>query len=82
MFTPVWDCIAVVGPVCVCTRSTCVIRFTSVLSAKCCATPPVPSAVPPRWPSGLGVHLETGRSLVRIPLAPGFFQGRVIPVLS
>ena len=35
---------------------------------------------PPRWPSDYGVRLESGRSRVRIPLAPGFFQGRVIPV--
>ena len=27
-----------------------------------------------------GVRLESGRSRVRIPLAPGFFRGRVIPV--
>ena len=37
---------------------------------------------PPRWPSGEGVRLESGRSQVRIPLAPGFFRGRVIPVTS
>ena len=37
---------------------------------------------PPRWPSGWGVRLESGRSRVRIPLAPGFFRGRVIPVTS
>ena len=30
---------------------------------------------PPRWPSGEGVRLESGRFRVRIPLAPGFFQG-------
>ena len=36
--------------------------------------------LPPRWPSGQGVRLESGRSRVRIPLAPGFFRGRVIPV--
>ena len=29
---------------------------------------------PPRWPSGLSVRLESGRSRVRIPLAPGFFR--------
>ena len=34
---------------------------------------------PPRWPSGQGVRLESGRSWVRIPLATGFFRGRVIP---
>ena len=28
------------------------------------------------------VRLESGRSRVRIPLAPGFFRGRVIPVTS
>ena len=39
-------------------------------------------ALPPCWPSGQGVRLESGRSRVRIPLAPGFFQGRVIPVSS
>ena len=27
-------------------------------------------------------HLESGRSRVRIPIAPGFFRGRVIPVTS
>ena len=27
-----------------------------------------------------GVRLESGRSRVRIPLTPGFFRGRVIPV--
>ena len=31
-------------------------------------------------PSGQGVRLESGRSRVRIPLAPGFFRGRVMPV--
>ena len=30
---------------------------------------------PPRWPSGSGVRLESGRSRVRIPLARGFFSG-------
>ena len=35
---------------------------------------------PPHWPSGYGVRLERRRSQVRIPLAPGFFRGRVIPV--
>ena len=30
---------------------------------------------PPRWPSGQDVRLESGRSRVRIPLAPGFFRG-------
>ena len=35
---------------------------------------------PPRWPSGLGVHLGGGRSGDRIPVATGFFRGRVIPV--
>ena len=29
--------------------------------------------VPPRWPSGYGVSLESGRSGVRIPLVTGFF---------
>ena len=28
----------------------------------------------------VAVRLESGRSWVRIPLAPGFFRGRVIPV--
>ena len=32
--------------------------------------------------SGEGVRLESGRSWVRIPLAAGFFRGRVIPVTS
>ena len=32
----------------------------------------------PRWPSGQGVRLESGRSRVGIPLEPG----RVIPVIS
>ena len=36
----------------------------------------------PRWPSGYRVRLESGRIRVRIPLAPGFFRGRVIPVTS
>ena len=36
----------------------------------------------PRWLSGQGVHLKSGRSRLRIPLAPGFFRGRVIPVTS
>ena len=40
------------------------------------------SARPPRWPSGEGVRLGSGRSGVRIPLAKGFFPGRVIPVTS
>ena len=31
---------------------------------------------------GSGVRLESGRSRVRIPLASGFFRGRVIPVTS
>ena len=35
---------------------------------------------PPRWPGGWGAHLKSRRSGVRIPLAPGFFRGRVIPV--
>ena len=30
---------------------------------------------PPRWPSGQGVRLESGRSRVRIPLIPRFFSG-------
>ena len=34
---------------------------------------------PPRWPSGKASALS-GRSRVRIPLALGFFRGRVIPV--
>ena len=38
------------------------------------------ASLPPRWPSGKGVRLESGRSRVQIPLAPGFFRGRVIPV--
>ena len=38
------------------------------------------TARPPRWPSGYGVRLESERSRVRIPLAPGFLRGRVIPV--
>ena len=29
---------------------------------------------PPRWPSGYGIRLESGRSRVRVPLAPGFFS--------
>ena len=29
---------------------------------------------PPRWPSGLGDRLGSGRSGVRIPLATGFFR--------
>ena len=29
----------------------------------------------PRWPSGFGVRLESGRSRVRIPLATRFFPG-------
>ena len=28
----------------------------------------------PRWPSGSGVRLDSGRSQVRIPLATGFFS--------
>ena len=36
---------------------------------------------PPSWPSGEGVHLESGRSQVRIPLALGYFRSRVIPVI-
>ena len=32
-------------------------------------------ADPPRWPSGKGDRLESGRSRVRIPLAPRFFRG-------
>ena len=33
------------------------------------------SSIPPRWPSGLGVHLGSGRSGVRFPLTPwGFFS--------
>ena len=36
----------------------------------------------PRWPGGKGVHLESGRSRVRIPLALGFFRGRVIPGIT
>ena len=35
---------------------------------------------PPRWPSGQGVRLESGRSRVRIPFSPEFFRGRVILV--
>ena len=35
---------------------------------------------PPRWPWGKGVRLGSGRCRVRIPLAPAFFRGRVIPV--
>ena len=31
-----------------------------------------PSLLQPRWPSGYGVRLESGRSRVRIPLATGF----------
>ena len=34
----------------------------------------------PRWPSGYGVRLQSGRSRVRIPLAPRFSRSRVIPV--
>ena len=30
---------------------------------------------PPRWPSGSGVLLESGRCRVRIPFAPGIFPG-------
>ena len=37
---------------------------------------------PPRWPSGYGVRLESGRSRVRIPLAPGFFRGQVRQVIK
>ena len=40
-----------------------------------------PREKPPRWPSGKGVRLGSGRSGVRIPLAR-FFPGRVIPVTS
>ena len=29
----------------------------------------------PRWLSGQGVHLKSGRSRLRIPLAPGIFSG-------
>ena len=36
---------------------------------------------PPRWWSGEGVRLESGRSRVRIPLAPGFFRGRLFVCL-
>ena len=32
-------------------------------------------AWPPRWPSGSGVRLGSGRSGVRIPLGTGFFSG-------
>ena len=42
--------------------------------------PPVSCSRSSRWPSGYGVHLESGRSRVRIPLAPRFVRGRVIPV--
>ena len=35
-----------------------------------------------RWPSGQGVRLKSGKSRVRISLAPGFFLGQVIPVTS
>ena len=34
-----------------------------------------PSCIPPRWPNGKGVCLESGRSRVRIRLAAGFFWG-------
>ena len=37
---------------------------------------------PPRWPSGQGIRLESGRSRVGIPLEPGFFRGPVLPVIS
>ena len=37
---------------------------------------------PLRWPSGQGVRLKSGRSRVRIPLAPGFIRDLVIPVTS
>ena len=33
-----------------------------------------PPAPPPRWPSGLGVRLGSGRSGLRIPLVTGFFR--------
>ena len=53
--------------------------------------PPPPTPLPPSffsipfllflhrypWPSGQGVRLESGRSEVRLPIAPGFFPGRV-----
>ena len=34
----------------------------------------------PHWPSGYGVRLESRRSWVWIPLAPGCFRGRVMRV--
>ena len=37
---------------------------------------------PCRRPSGYGVRIKSGRSRVGIPLATGFFRGRVIPVTS
>ena len=37
---------------------------------------PHPFTLPPRWPCGYGVRLESGRSRVRIPLAPEFLGGR------
>ena len=37
---------------------------------------------PPRWPSGYRIRLKSGRSQVRIPLAPGLFRGWVTPVTS
>ena len=48
--------------------------------AQCLHTRRWPREWPPRWPSGYGVRLESERFRVRFPLAPGFFQGRVIPV--
>ena len=36
--------------------------------------------IPPRWPSGKASASRAEDSRVRIPLAPGFFRGRVIPL--
>ena len=52
-------------------------------SGSVCLPTTVPFPGAPRWPSGYGVRLESGRSWVRIPLVPGFFfRGRAIPVTS
>ena len=37
-----------------------------------------PHQIPPRWPSGKDVRLQSGRSRVRILLVARFFRGRVI----
>ena len=59
-------------------------RPTVHLGPRCCdrrwQTHCAPGAQPPRWPSGKASASRAEDPRLLIPLAPGFFRGRVIPV--